>query len=218
MLRDVFLHGEVGRSFDCRHLRLDVASPAEAVRALFVLRPGLRHALRTGEWRVVVGAPHVANSIDLPGHLNMRLGSQPVHIVPATRAAGGDGASFGKIALGVVLIGASIATAGALTGAALGAYAIGSAGFGITFGQIALLGASMVFAGVAGLLTQPPAVQQGQQATDLAPQQDRPSFLFNGVTNNTQQGGPVPIVMGLHLVGSVVVSASLNAEDIAVDA
>jgi predicted phage tail protein len=61
-------------------------------------------------------------------------------------------------------------------------------------------------------------VQQGQQATDLAPQQDRPSFLFNGVTNNTQQGGPVPIVMGLHLVGSVVVSASLNAEDIAVDA
>ena len=49
---------------------------------------------------------------------------------------------------------------------------------------------------------------------DRAAPDDRPSFLFNGVTNNSQQGGPVPLVFGTHLVGSVVINAGLNAEDI----
>jgi predicted phage tail protein len=218
MLRDIYFHGALGRAFDCRHLRLEVASPAEAVRALFVLRPGLRQAMRAGDWRVITGSPHIANAIELAA-VNMRLGALPLHIVPATRPAGSD--STGKIIAGVVLIGAAIAFApiaslgfaGALGAGA--AFGTGTAFLGLTYGNIALLGASMVFAGVAGLLTQPPQVQAGQQATDLARPEDRPSFLFNGVTNNTQQGGPVPVVMGLHLVGSVVVSASLDAEDIA---
>jgi predicted phage tail protein len=218
MIRDIFLHGAAGRAHG-RHFRLDVASPAEAVRALIMLRPPLREAFRAGQWRVIIGRPHLANAID-PQWLAIRLGDQPLHIVPATGAAGGDG--VGKVVAGVVLIGATILTAGLAAPAGLAAFgtfagasaALGASAFaGVTYGSIALLGVSMLAAGVVGLLSPAPGVQQ--QATDMAAPQDRPSFLFNGVTNNTQQGGPVPLVFGTHLVGSVVVSAGLNSEDIA---
>jgi predicted phage tail protein len=85
---------------------------------------------------------------------------------------------------------------------------------GITYGTIAMTGASMVLGGVAGLLSPGPQVQK--QPTDMAAAEDQPSFLFNGVTNNTQAGGPVPLVFGTHLVGSIVISAAIHTEDIAV--
>lgn len=189
MLRDVYLYGDAGRTFG-RRFRLDVATPHEAVRAVCTLRPGLRERLRVGEWRVIVGRPHLANAVDA---LGMQLGSQPLHIVPATRARGSD---IGKIIGGVALIGVGILTGGA------------------AFGMVGLLGVSMIFGGVAGMLTEKPK-QQPQQATDIARPEDRPSFLFNGVINNTVQAGPVPLVFGRHLTGSTVIGASINTEDTA---
>ena len=86
---------------------------------------------------------------------------------------------------------------------------------GVAFGQGYLIvpGLSMIFGGVSGLLT--PKMGAGPQPSQQARPEDRPSFLFNGVTNNSQQGGPVPVVMGTHLVGSVLVAGSINASDIA---
>jgi predicted phage tail protein len=82
---------------------------------------------------------------------------------------------------------------------------------GLTYGSVVLLGASMILSGVSGLLAQPPTPDA---ATDNAAPVDRPSFLFIGVTYISQQGGRVPLVFGTHLVGSTVVNAGLNAEDI----
>lgn len=197
MIRDVYLHGTAGRAFG-RHFRIDVDSPAEAVRAICMLAPGARDALRVGYWRVIVGPGHVANAIAAEA-LYMSAGQQPIHIVPAQPAAGGgDGKAVGEIVLGAVLIGASLAT-----------------GFGAAF--LIPMGISMVAGGISGLLTpMPQRPQQQQSPTEQARVEDRPSFLFNGVTNNSQQGGPVPVVMGRHLVGSVVVSAGLYSEDIAI--
>jgi predicted phage tail protein len=89
-----------------------------------------------------------------------------------------------------------------------------TAGLGVTFGQIAMIGVSMVFSGVAGLLSSGAPTGKEERATDRARPDDRPSFVFNGVTNNSQQGGPVPIVCGRHLVGSVVIDGGLAVEDI----
>jgi predicted phage tail protein len=208
MLRDVFLYGQAGRLFG-RHFRLDVASPREAARALTVLRPGLREMLRQGLWRVIVGRPHLRNGVNTDA-LDMRLGSQPLHLVPATNPRGSDTGSLGKIAVGIVIIGAalllSIPSGG--TSVALGAEIV--AGMGVTYGAVAAIGVSMVLAGVAGLLAQ----QADKAATENAKSDDRPSFFFNGVTNNTQAGGPVPLVYGTMLTGSVVVSTSLQITDI----
>lgn len=223
MIRDVYLYGAAGKRFG-RHFRLDVASPFEAVRALIVLRPGLREVIRQGQWRVIVGSPHIKNAIQV--HTGgMNLGALPLHLVPATGAAGGDG-SVGKIAAGVVLIGASIVTAGLAAPAgfaALGAFSTfgaamtGASFMGVSAASVAVLGASMVLGGIAGMLAQPPQGIPGVNAspTDSAAPGDKPSFLFNGIVNNTAQGGPVPLVFGTHLTGSVVVSGSVDASDIA---
>lgn len=209
MIRDIFLYGVAGRLHGSR-FRLDVATPAEAVRALMALRPGLRKTLRDGMWRVIVGPPRARNAINYQ-LLNMHAGRQPIHIVPAHRPrGGGSGKSIGAIIVGVVLIGAAIVATGGL-GAAFATPLIGSATMGLSYGTLVLVGASMILSGVSGLLAQPPSPDA---ATDNAAPGDAPSFLFNGVTNNSQQGGPVPLVFGTHLVGSTVINAGLNAEDI----
>jgi predicted phage tail protein len=208
MIRDVYLHGIAAREFG-RHFRIDVSSPAEAVRALITLRPGLRTVIREGLWRVIVGPPRRRNAIGSE-LLLMNAGSQPIHFVPATRPrGGGDGKSIGMIIIGVVLIAAATIATGGLAAAFATPLALG-----MSYGSVIMLGASMVLGGIAALLTQQPTPDP---ATEKAAPDDQPSFLFNGVTNNSQQGGPVPLVFGTHLVGSVVVNAGLNAEDIAID-
>lgn len=199
MLRDIYLHGAPGRQFG-RRWRLDVATPAEAVRALITLRPKLSKVFRAGLWRVIVGPPHLANSIAVE-HINMQAGSQPLHIVPAHPPHGEDATNIGKIIVGTVLIAAAVILTGGLAGPLAGI--------------MVSVGLSMVMGGVAGLLT-PHLTQDPSQATDTARPEDRPSFLFTGVSNNIQQGGPVPVVMGTHLVGSVLVAGSINTEDIPV--
>lgn len=214
MLRDVYLHGAPGRQYG-RHFRIAVGSPIEAVRAIQTMRPPMRKVFREGQWRFVVGGPHIANSVT---ELNMFMGSQPLHIVPATNPQGGDG-GFGKIAAGVVTIGAAIALSPFTGGMSFGLAMASPALLGMSFGSIALMGGAMVLGGVASMLSPKPPQQQAgpnNQATDYAKPEDRPSFLFNGAVNNTQQGGPVPLVFGLHLTGSIVVSAALTAEDIPV--
>jgi len=202
MMRDIYLYGAAGQLHGS-HFRIDVASPAEAVRALIALRPALRRVIREGQWRVVVGPPRLRHSISVD-LLNMNAGHQPIHFVPATRPrGGGSGKGVGAIIVGVVLIGAALVLSAGTLAAPLA--------LGLTAGQVVLVGASMVLAGVVGLLSQPPSPDA---ATDQAAPADRPSFLFNGVTNNSQQGGPVPLVFGTHLTGSIVVNAGLNAEDI----
>jgi predicted phage tail protein len=199
MMRDIFLHGSIGRAFG-RHFRLDVQTPSEAVRALMMLRPGLRAALRPGWWRVIVGPPRIRNGVTAE-QLSMSMGSQPLHLVPATPPqGGGQGKNIGSIILGTVLI---------IAGTLMTVFSWGTLGpVGVS---LILSGISMVAGGVAGLLTTPPSQPD---ATEQTRPDDRPSFLFNGVTNNSQQGAPVPLIFGTHLVGSTVISAGLNVEQI----
>lgn len=204
MLRDVYLHGALGKTYG-RRFRLDVESPAEAIRALGTLRPKLKREIAAGSWRVVVGPPHVRYAIDVE-LITMKLGSQPLHLVPANGAAGGD---VGKAVVGVVLIGAAfVLTAGAAAG--LAAPAIGA--LGITGTQMAVMGGAMVLGGVAGMLTAPPGPGAQPTQTMATRPDDVPSFIFSGVTNNTQEGGPVPMIYGRHLVGTVLVNAGITVE------
>lgn len=52
--------------------------------------------------------------------------------------------------------------------------------------------------------------------TDTASERpdERPSFLYNGAVNITEQGYPVPLVYGIHTTGSIVVSAGVTVEQI----
>jgi len=209
MMRTVTLYGAAGREFG-REWRRDVASPAEAVRALCTLRPGIEHALKEGSWRVIVGPPRLRNAIELD-HLYMDAGAHDIHIVPATPPHGGDDTllNVGKIVVGVALVAAAFYVAGP-AGVAL----LGEVGASMASSAVLGVGMSLTFGGVAALLT--PAMRGAPPATDQARPEDRPSFLFSGVTNNSVQGSPVPVVLGTHLTGSILVSGSISVEDIAI--
>lgn len=73
------------------------------------------------------------------------------------------------------------------------------------------MGIAMVAGGVMQMLSPvPKSPSQQEQATT----ENKPSYLFNGAFNSTQQGLPVPVVYGKMLVGSSVVSVGTWAEAI----
>ncbi len=209
-LRDIYLYGELGRRFGKVH-RLAVSSPAEAFRALFTLRPGLKQFIRNRGWRVIVGRNPRRGYACRDTDLSMTPGSQPIHILPALSLAK---ATWLPILIGVVIIGAAIVFSGGLAAPGLAGLgtALGTTFFmGITYGQILAFGVAMVLAGVAGLLT---PTMKSPKASDKAAADNNPSFLFNGATNTSEQGLPVPIVYGTFTIGSIVIDAAIDVIDI----
>ncbi|MHA6235263.1 tail assembly protein [Pseudomonas fluorescens group sp. PF-69] len=73
------------------------------------------------------------------------------------------------------------------------------------------MGVALTIGGVVQMLTPVPKSpsQQEQASTE-----NKPSYLFNGAFNSTQQGLPVPVVYGKMLVGSMVVGIGTWAEAI----
>ena len=72
------------------------------------------------------------------------------------------------------------------------------------------LGAALMLSGIAVMLTAVPETDgAGQEKPD-----ERRSFLFDGPTNTTEQGGAIPLIYGRMLVGSTIISTSLDAQDI----
>lgn len=203
---NIFVHGRLGRLF-VKNIKLDVHTPNEAVRALMILYPGFRQELRETRLAVMVGRRSTVRQ-----RWGMPIYSgQELHLVPAPEGRGGRGGGIGKIVLGAVVIGAALAFAPA---AGLGATAFTALGSGVTFGQIALLGATIALAGVSALLTPTPSVP-GTSSRERPDQ--RPSFLFNGPVNTAEQGAAIPIIFGTYEVGSHVISSALRAVDLPID-
>lgn len=200
LLRDVHLHGALGEAFGRLH-RIAVASPAEAVRALSFLCRGFRKAIAEGTWRIIRGEPETGLCLG-ESELGFRLGRAPLHIVPVAAGAGGRG--IGKIVGGLAL------AAGAFF---LGPGVAGLAGLGVIGGTVATagigIGLSLALQGTSALLSSNPIAANGRGGVTA-----RASFAFSGPENVTAQGGCVPLVFGRFRVGSVVISAGLQAEQI----
>ena len=98
-----------------------------------------------------------------------------------------------------------------LAGAAFGAAAIpaiaGVTILGTTLGTVlTTVGTTFLIQGVTDLLTPDPKPFQVSRQED--PQD--PSYTFTGLLNNTKQGVPINIIYGETLVGSTVVSSSVD--------
>lgn len=85
-------------------------------------------------------------------------------------------------------------------------------------GSLAWLGTPMMQVGVAmtigGVIQMLSPVPKAPSQQDQASTENKPSYLFNGAFNSTQQGLPVPVVYGEMLVGSSVVAVGTWAEAI----
>jgi len=193
MIRTIHLHGALGKKYG-RKIRMDVASPAEAVRALSLQIKGFAAYVEKRYYQVFRGTRR--DGVDVgPRGLHLRLGDDltEIHIVP--RAAGAKNDGLGKILLGGLLIAASFVIPGA--------WAIGGKAVAGILGQAGL---AMALGGVSSLLAQ----QADKGGTD---EDQAKSDLFGAPVNLTSPGSPWPIVVGRCEVASVMTSSAIHVED-----
>jgi predicted phage tail protein len=195
------LLGEAGRRFG-RQFKLAVKTPAEAIRALCVQIPALRQYILDSEengirWRAITDHSEGLDEEGLLWPLSKKFVLAPIPV-----GRGG----VGKIIAGVALVAVSLLL---LPGAPL-AGALGFSIGGQAVGAIAAVGVSMLFGGVADLLTPTPKMPNvsgpggiSSGATGGRSREDqRKSFTFDKSNANTQQGEVVPVLYGERIIGS----------------
>lgn len=200
-LRTIKLSGFLGKKFGRVH-RLAVDSPAEAIRALSVIKDGFREFLENSHkngvaYRFLVGNEALERS-ELKESLHMKHGaSTTFELVPVINGA--------KSSLGQILFGAALMAFAWWAMPAMGFLAVGAKG-AIFAPAVFSMGMSLALGGVAQLLA-PKVKAESKEA-------DKPSYIFNGAVNTVAQGNPVPILYGRMRVGSQVVSAGITSNDI----
>jgi len=182
-VKTILLYGFLGRQFGRVH-RYDVASPAEAVRAMCATLKGFRKALVDGgAYRVLVGGKQALAADEVPHPVSDR---ESIRIVPVIAGAG---RGVGSFIVGAVLV--------------VAAY------FGYGNSTTVQLGVVMMFGGVAQMLFAPKTPDK----VDRPENQPSTSFdgavntAAQGNPVPVMYGGPL-------IVGSQVVSAGLSVESI----
>lgn len=203
-MKNILLLGELGKKFG-RKYRLNVKTPAEAIRALCANFPEFEgfvsnsHKRNVG-YRVLVGKKDISAD-----NLHDPIGKQEIKIVPVIGGAGGD---IGNIIIGAALIVASFYIPGAM-------FAVEAAlatGISVTTMASAafFVGTALVLSGASQMLS--PTTSAGTDPSERP--ENQPSYVFNGAVNTTAQGHPVPIGYGRLIVGSAVISAGISTEEI----
>ena len=188
MLRTVRFYGALEALAGTPSLELDVDTPVMLFQGLRAQIKGFRKWCDSNKLAVVLTSKdREPESLTMDG-FTMSLGSATdVHLVPETQGAGLDP---GTIALISMTLEVSWTTAVVI-------YIAANIAISYALGQIAQA------------LAGSPDTSSGTGRPD-----ERPSFLYSGPVNTTAQGHAVPIVYGVHTVGSTVISAGITVEDI----
>jgi len=196
------LLGDIGRRFG-RRFQLAVKTPAEALRALCVQIPELRQYLLESSdkginWRVVTD-----NAVGLDEDQLLWPMSKRMVLAPIPAGRGG----VGKIIAGVALVALAVFALPAVLGGAVWAGSLSySAAVGIINATTAL-GASLVFGGVAQLLTPTPKMPNVGMGLDSGRSLDQQlnSFTFDKSNANSLQAEVVPVLYGERIIGRLPV-------------
>ena len=194
----IILLGKLGRMFGRRH-QMEVNSAAEAIRALSANFPAFeRELIASGErgvgYRVLSGRDSLALE-----QLHEPTGAQKIVISPVITGAGGNG--LGQVLLGAALI--AVSWWNPMGWAAAGAF--------LSQATLYSVGTSMILGGVAQMISPAPSSSDPSEKP-----QNQPSYTFNGAVNTTAQGQPVPVGYGRLIVGSAVISAGIDVDEIAI--
>ena len=203
MLRKIKLHGELAEFLGQDEFEAVVKTTAEAVKFLITNFPKLEAYMSNRYYQVLVGD----NELD-KDQIHDPVGKSEIHFVPVISGAGGS--SFQRILIGGALIGASFLFPGAGIFGKAGAELTGGVvtGFAAKVGTaISTVGGAMVLSGVSEILFPLPDFDE--------PEDDpRISFNFSGVQNTSRAGTAHPIVYGEIVCGSVVISASVDTNQV----
>lgn len=199
MLREIRVYGRLAKFLGRRTFTAAVDSVADAMRFLLANFPELEGHMSDQHYRVSVGTYDLSEE-----ELEHPVGQQVIKIAPVTVGAGGTAGAIGRIIAGVALIALSFIPG------------IGALGVSLMVG----VGASLALGGVATLLSPTPTLtptagnaftQQTTRETELDPQK---SYSFSGIQNTSRAGTPVPLIYGETIVGSVVISAGIDTEQV----
>ena len=183
MIRDIILYGEARKLFGKKY-RLDVESPAEAIKALSMMVDGFREwLLKNKDEKFVV----TVNGKSIEESMLTARGEGDITIrVASIRAR--KGGAFGIIA-----------------GLALIAFTWWSPFTWVAASQSALyaVGAGLVLSGAAMMLS--PQLKPSDDKDDG----ELKSHTF-GIQQNSGQGDPVPVVYGEILAKPVVISSGIS--------
>ena len=209
-MKQVILEGMLGEKFGSEW-NLAVNSPAEALQAIMVQRPGLRRFLLESEgiqgYEVLIDN----KSIDMEQEMVISNPGQCTYTFAPV--IGGSKSSALMMILGVTLIvmtgGFGAAGASAFMGQAMATNAAGAAvGMGTAGATATTLGTTMSYLGT-GLLLGGAAMMLAPDVPDGNSSEKSENYLFSGPQNTVKQGEPIPLVYGRAIVGSKTISASV---------
>ena len=193
--RKIKLYGDLAEFVGVKEIKTEAHTVANAVRCLIGNYPQAENYMMDKSYKVIVNEkPRSLEEIHFP------TGQSDIKIVPVIS---GQGRGFGRIILGAVLIvGAFLMPAAGSNLTLMEGLKQGKlAKVGLLAKSTAYVGGYLVLSGVSQMLTPTPG--------DTAPEEPN-SFQFNSPVNTNLAGGPVPILYGERIVGSVVISAGIN--------
>jgi len=201
MLRKIKLYGELAKFLGQKTLEAEVHSAGQAIRFLVVNFPQLEAHMADRYYKVLVGDWEIKEE-----EINYPNGQEDIKIVPIVGGEGGRGT--GRFLLGVGLIGAAIFLPGAAPVLGSGGFSAvaGTAGFTAVIGNI---GIALALTGLSQMLTPVEDIKEEDQ-------DPRRSFNFSGIQNTSRAGVAVPVIYGQTMVGSIVVSANIENEQVEV--
>jgi predicted phage tail protein len=196
-LKKVYLHGTLGAQFgEC--IELAVNTPLESIRALCLMVKDFQKEFERYDYHVVKGELKRGWYLD-ENTVQMNLAGDELHFIPVIAGSGGK-KGLGKLITGIVLVGLAFTGVGA-----------GLAGFlGTTVGKLKLVGAVLAVGGLAQMNAKTPKFSM----SSMEPADRRPSFVFTGATNATEQGNVIPLVYGRIRAGSQVVAQGMDTVNI----
>jgi predicted phage tail protein len=196
-VKKIYLHGTLGAQFgEC--IELAVNTPLEAIRALCLMVKDFQKEFEKYDYKVVKGELKRGWCLD-ENTVQMNIASDEVHFIPVIAGSGGK-KGLGQLITGIVLIGLAFTGVGA-----------GLAGFlGTTVGKLKLIGAVLALGGLAKMNAKTPQFSM----SSMEPADRRPSFVFQGATNTTEQGNVIPLVYGRIRCGSQVVAQGMDTVNI----
>lgn len=180
------IYGRLRKFIGQSSFEIKAKSPLEAFSFLVNNFKGVKEHMKDQEYCVMAGDLRISEEL-----LDMQTESD-IKIVPVVH-----GEFFFLAAAFLGAGAAATAVGGILTTTILGV-SVASA--------LTTLGVSLLVTGVVDLITPDPKPFQVSRQED--PQD--PSYTFTGLLNNTKQGVPINIIYGETLVGSTVVSSSVD--------
>ena len=205
MLRKIKLYGELAKFVGHKEFEVKADSLSHAVSFLINNFEGIEKYMSPKHYQVKVGDYAVDES-----ELCHPIGQEDIHFIPVIAGAG---RGIGKILLGAALIGLAFFVPASLGGGLKLSAGIktgfGFANAGFLAKSLVYVGASLALSGASDLLFPLPKFEGFESEED-----PRLSFNFNGIQQTSRAGTPVPIVYGEIFTGSVVISASVDTEQV----